>query len=218
MRPVDKGEKPEKIYSCYGDAKPDLISRIGAYCSYCEFPIEHVPEVEHKEAKSTGGSMLAWENLLLSCKYCNCRKLTKVSQGEKENYLWPDEDDTFHAYSYVNGMPQINVSYLSKQEKRIQVRANNLFQLVQLDHVPSTPKDKDRRTLRRHEAFNVATEQLETWNKLVVTEYKEDFKKTLIHLAVATGFFSVWMEVFKEVPEIQNAFIESFKGTNKRFF
>ena len=73
MRPVDKGEKTDLDYSEYGDVKEELIKRIGAFCSFCELPIRHVPEVEHREAKSRGGSKLAWNNLLLSCKYCNCR-------------------------------------------------------------------------------------------------------------------------------------------------
>ena len=52
MRPVDKGEKPDTYYSEYGDVKEELIKRIGAFCSFCELPIRHVPEVEHREAQS----------------------------------------------------------------------------------------------------------------------------------------------------------------------
>ena len=54
MRPVDKGAAPQKEYKQYKDAEPDLEERIGAYCSFCEMSINHVPEVEHKEAKSCG--------------------------------------------------------------------------------------------------------------------------------------------------------------------
>lgn len=90
MRPVDKGEEPKKKYSKYQDAEKILEERIGAYCSFCELPIMHVPEVEHKEAKAQGGELLAWKNLLLSCKYCNTRKGEKVAAGEKDLYLWAD--------------------------------------------------------------------------------------------------------------------------------
>lgn len=44
------------------------------YCSYCEFPIPHVPEVEHVVSKSKGGDLTDWNNLNLGCKYCNTRK------------------------------------------------------------------------------------------------------------------------------------------------
>ena len=83
MRPVDKGEAPDKAFKKYPEAEPYLEERLGAYCSYCEFPIQHVPEVEHKEAKGAGGAVLDWENLLLSCKYCNTRKSKVVAAGGK---------------------------------------------------------------------------------------------------------------------------------------
>ena len=62
MRPVDKGKAPDITFNEYQDAEPHLEERIGPYCSYCEFPIKHVPEVDHKEAKAGGGALLEWEN------------------------------------------------------------------------------------------------------------------------------------------------------------
>ena len=47
MRPVDKGKAPDITFNEYQDAEPHLEERIGPYCSYCEFPIKHVPEVDH---------------------------------------------------------------------------------------------------------------------------------------------------------------------------
>lgn len=88
MLPVNKGEAPDKVYKEYREAEPDLEERLGAYCSYCEMNIQHVPEVEHKEAKSTGGEELKWGNLLLGCKYCNTTKGIRVKSGDKEKYLW----------------------------------------------------------------------------------------------------------------------------------
>ena len=119
MRPVDKGVAPQKEYKQYKDAEPDLEERIGAYCSFCEMSINHVPEVEHKEAKACGGEELAWDNLLLSCKYCNTRKGTQVGKGDKDKYLWPDEDDTFHAYLYDKDIPRLNEEYLHSQGSEV---------------------------------------------------------------------------------------------------
>lgn len=45
MRPVNKGKAPEVEYKDYKDAEPELEERLGAYCSYCEMPINHAPEV-----------------------------------------------------------------------------------------------------------------------------------------------------------------------------
>lgn len=47
MRPVDKGKAPDITFNEYQDAESHLEERIGPYCSYCEFPIKHVPEVDH---------------------------------------------------------------------------------------------------------------------------------------------------------------------------
>lgn len=49
MRPVNKGESPYQEIDDYSEALPYLEKQLGAYCSYCEFPIKHVPEVEHTE-------------------------------------------------------------------------------------------------------------------------------------------------------------------------
>lgn len=38
MRPIDKGEAPNVRFHRYQDAEACLEERIGAYCSYCEFP------------------------------------------------------------------------------------------------------------------------------------------------------------------------------------
>ena len=113
MRPVDKGESPYEKIDKYQDALPYLEDKIGLYCSYCEMPIKHVPEVEHVVSKSKGGDLTAWENLNLGCKYCNSRKSSKVTLNNKNDYLWPDEDNTAIAYLYTNGFPMVNRDYNS---------------------------------------------------------------------------------------------------------
>ena len=37
--------------------------------------------------------------------------------------------------------------------------------------------------------------------------------EALVRLALATGFFSVWMEVFRDNPAIRNRLIDAFPGT-----
>ncbi|SFR87673.1 HNH endonuclease signature motif containing protein [Anaeromicropila populeti] len=88
MRPVNKGKSPYTSIGDYHDAEPFLGSTIGYFCSYCEFPIIHVPEVEHKESKNSGGALTDWDNLLFGCKYCNARKKEKVKKGEHDKWIW----------------------------------------------------------------------------------------------------------------------------------
>lgn len=100
MRPVNKGESPYEEIADYDEALPYLEERIGLYCSYCEMPVFHVPEVEHVVSKTQGGNRTKWENLLLGCKYCNTRKSNKVTAENENEYLWPDRYNTALAFSY----------------------------------------------------------------------------------------------------------------------
>ncbi len=216
MRPVNKGASPEKQFKSYQDAEYYLEKRLGAYCSFCELPIKHVPEVEHIEAKSEGGALTDWDNLLLACKYCNTRKGTKVKKGQKVHYLWPDEDDTFHPFTYSNGIPQINKNFLAEKNKIYSERAKNLFNLVNLGNVP-VPKEKDRRFMLRNEAYNNALSSKEGWVKMKDKEERKCYLELMICLAQSTGFFSTWMEIFRDDEVVQNALINAFKGTNKKW-
>lgn len=217
MRPINKGEAPEKEFKKYQDAEAYLENRIGEYCPFCEFPIKHVPEVEHIEAKKRGGAELEWENLLLSCKYCNTRKGTIVGRGEKGKYLWPDEDDTFHAFSYDTDIPMLSEGYLKRQGENVRERADNLFQLIKLDNVPTSPKNKDRRYMKRNEARNCAIESKIGWEKVSRLSERETYLNLIVMLARETGFFSTWMNVFKEDQEVKELLVEAFKGTKKEY-
>lgn len=217
MRPVNKGKAPQKVYKKYQDAESDLESRLGAYCSFCEMSINHVPEVEHREAKSTGGELLEWENLLLSCKYCNTRKGVSVKRGDKDKYLWPDVDDTFHAYSYDKDIPQLNEIYLNSKGTAEKEKAENLFHLIKLDNIPICPKDKDRRYSSRNETRNCALESKIDLGKMKGITERKAYLNALKNLALAKGFFSVWMEVFKDDEEVKQLLISSFKGTKEEY-
>ncbi|MEQ8468840.1 hypothetical protein [Coleofasciculus sp. E1-EBD-02] len=53
MRPIDRGSCPTdatgipKLFHKYQDARGDLITRIGEYCSFCETPLGVSLAVEH---------------------------------------------------------------------------------------------------------------------------------------------------------------------------
>ena len=213
MRPVDKGKAPDRTFNDYQDAEPYLEERIGPYCSYCEFPINHVPEGDHKEAKAGGGALLEWENLLLSCKYCNTRKNKIVAKGDKDKYLWPDEDDTFHAFLYDNDIPRLNEQYRQMEGNDAGQKADNLFRLIKLDNFPVTPKDKERRYSKRNEARNYAEDSKAGWEKIKETQVREDYLHQIEMLAKSSGFFSVWMYVFRDDAEVKRMLVEAFKGT-----
>ena len=221
MRPVNKGVSPYKSIQQYGEALPYLEDRIGLYCSYCEMPISHVPEVEHIHSKTKGGNLTAWDNLLLGCKYCNTRKSKHTDSENVEDYLWPDRYNTAIAYDYEYGVPTVNeATLLSVDSERVAlIKAHNLFDLVKLGNRP-TPKEKDRRFRERNKAFDVALEELERYRRMkrMYPDVLGDILEQLTRLARLCGFFSVWMTVFKEEPEVLKVLISSFPGTAKKFY
>jgi hypothetical protein len=94
-----------------------------------------VPEVEHIAAKTKGGDLTAWDNLLLGCKYCNTRKGIKVTTENVEKFLWPDRYNTALAYTYDYGVPKVHETLLETVDPSGDVlnKAQNLFELVKLD-------------------------------------------------------------------------------------
>lgn len=221
MRPVDKGQKPKQKFKEYREATPVLEKRIGSYCSYCEFPIVHVPELEHVVSKTKGGEINDWDNFLLGCKYCNSRKNANIDLKNRDEYLWPHEYNTFMAYTYTNGIPKVNSN---KIENDIAEKAENLFKLVKLDNIPYG-KEKDKRFEKRYETMNNAHESRAAWDRYSsmqetaeVRELKEGWLEQTINLAKEKGFFSVWMEAFQDIPLIRNRLIDAFAGTNRKCF
>jgi len=221
MRPVDKGDSPYEKIDKYQDALPYLEEKIGLYCSYCEMPIRHVPEVEHVVSKSNGGELTAWENLNLGCKYCNSRKSSKTTPDNKNDYLWPDEDNTAIAYLYTNGFPMVNKDVLNKLDTTGMYfqKAQNTYDLVELGKIPGIG-DKDRRFAERNATYYKARRSLENWQhvKDAPEQFRNDMKDQIIMTATADGFFSVWMTVFSDEPQILLALIDRFPGTRRECY
>ena len=218
MRPVDKGESPYEKINKYQDALPYLEEKIGLYCSYCEMPIKHVPEIEHVVSKSKGGDLTAWKNLNLGCKYCNSRKSSQTTPDNKTDYLWPDEDNTAIAYLYTNGFPMVNKDVLNELDTTGMYfkKAQNTYDLVELGWIPEKG-DKDRRFAERNSAYYKAKSSLKNWKhvKDAPEWFQNDMKEQIIMTATADGFFSVWMTVFSDEPQILLALLDQFPGTRR---
>ena len=219
MRPVNKGTSPYITISDYKMARRPLIDRLGPFCSYCEMSIRHMPEVEHVASKSRNDDWTKWDNLLLGCRYCNGRKSNTVTTENEQNYLWPDEINTAVAYSYKNGLPMVNCERLlevdpSGETKR---KAENLFDLLKLGGVSELGR-KDARSDWRNEAYSVALESLDDWQRMKEKNNAVRLARGIARTAQGYGFFSIWMEVFKDEPVVKRVLIEAFPGTETRFF
>jgi uncharacterized protein (TIGR02646 family) len=209
MRPIIKGEHPSesgqpKLFKEYQEARGDLIDRLGQYCSYCEMKLDASLAVEHVQPKSLYPALeRQWNNFLLACTNCNSTKGTQ--DVILSDYYWPDEDNTFRAFTYLQGGLVRPNSQLNNQEK---IKAT--LKLTGLDKpFINDPKVSDRRLPNRRETWDIATRSLNRLRKSDTLLMREQVAEH----AVSQGYWSVWMTVFKDDPDMLRRFIEAFPGT-----
>ncbi|MEP7125333.1 MAG: HNH endonuclease signature motif containing protein [Byssovorax sp.] len=187
--------------------RPTLFDRLGHYCSYCEYPVRHVPHAEHVVPKDRFAEWRdRWDNLVVGCTYCNGRKGDKLPAPENvDQYLWPTRDNTARAFTYANVIPEVAPDL----DPALHYKAAHLRGLVQLG-----VSDDDRANTRA-ETFIMAQRY---FSKFAAAPDPALAREAIVNLAVATGFFSVWMEVFATDPAMRRGLIDSFIGTAQECF
>ncbi len=216
MRPVVRGDWPQDEngnniqYTDYGNAKRELINRLGEYCSYCEMPIKNAPAVEHIQPKTlVPEKEKDWNNFLLACTYCNSTKGQKEIDLDK--YLWPDKNNTFMAFKYSEGGL---VSVAENLNNDVTEKANSTIALTGLDKIPNNDIAADNRLRYRDECWEIAKNlknDLANCNDLI-------FRECMAKFAKSVGFWSIWMTVFRDDFDMLERFIEAFPGTCKICF
>jgi uncharacterized protein (TIGR02646 family) len=216
MRPIRRGASPRPgDFANYRDALPDLVSRLGRYCSYCERLIPVQLAVEHIQPKGLPAYQALigrWDNFLLACVNCNSTK--KDKDVVLSDVLLPDRDNTFLAYLYDEaGAVQVS-PLLSRSQQKLALATLTLVGLQQPG--PAAP-DANGRLI----ALDRIKQRLEAW--LTATYARDELLalrpgdpvlvEALLRLALATGFFSVWMEVFRDDPAMRSRLIDAFAGT-----
>lgn len=224
MRPIRRGVSPQATdYLDYKDAQTDLISRISAgktnglhiasYCSYCERRIETNLAVEHIEPKAGthGKPLLAgrWSNFLLACVNCNSTKGSK--QVIFNDIYLPDRDNTDYAFTYLadgNIEPAISGD----------TKAISTLSLLGLDKVSRETYDESGSLI----AKDRASQRLNIWGiaEDALNDYNTDgsnviVRKLIVKNMILGGFFSVWMTIFKDCPEMKILFINALSGTSE---
>lgn len=221
MRPINKGVVPADKdgnsveFKKYQESRGFLIDRIGSYCSYCERPLAGNTAVEHVQPKSKHPNLeLKWSNFLLAC--INCNSIKGHRDIDLNQYFWPDKDNTLLAVQYNEGAMISPNSNLTQDKQNI---AKNTIALTGLDRVPSpdphiNPEMTDTRWRERYDALNTAEEAKESLSN---TD-NEWMRKIIVRLAVATGFFSIWLKVFSYDKNMILRFLDAFPGTTKDCF
>jgi len=211
MRPIIKGEHPSesgqpKLFKEYQEARGDLIARLGQYCSYCEMKLDASLAVEHVQPKSLYPALeREWNNFLLACTNCNSTKGTQ--DIILSDYYWPDEDNTFLAFTYLEGGLVRPNSQLNNQEK---IKAEATLKLTGLDKsFINDPKVSNRLLFNRRYVWDLAIRSLDHLHKNDTPEMRQQITCT----ATGHAYWSIWMTVFKDDPDMLKRFIEAFPGT-----
>lgn len=217
MRPVRRAASPRTSdFENYRDAHPELVSRLGRYCSFCERPIVTMLAVEHIQPKGLpqyAALVGRWENFLLACVNCNSTKSDKdVVLSE---LLLPDRDNTFAAFEYGQDGKVAAAASLTPASA---AHATATLALVGLDKRGSGITDENGKLV----AIDRVAQRMEAW--ALAQEAKRDVdanpgvpavRALAIKLAAGTGFFSVWMTVFAGDADIRNRLIDAFHGTRQ---
>ncbi len=216
MRPIRRRTSPLKQdFANYRDAKPELVSRLGPYCSYCERRVVTLLAVEHVQPRNlpTYAHLIGrWDNFLLACFNCNSTKKDKdVVLAE---VLLPDRDNTFAALSYLPD-GSIEPSPVAKA-LGLGVMVMKTLALTGLDKAAANTLDLNGRRV----ALDRIAQRMETWLKAIDAKSEinaapdnQSIRRLAAKLAVETGFFSIWITVFDDDPDMRRRLVDSFPGT-----
>lgn len=216
MRPVDKGLWPTRKntaatklkFNKWARAIKHLRDRTGEFCHLCEMAINHQIAVEHIKSRHTHPKLSSsWTNFILSCSHCNSSKGTKrLDSPYRKRYIWPHIHNTLMAFEVpLTGdeagvvRPSCNVT----QNPQLTQRARDTIALYELNKTTTADGAADRRYSNRMEAIQMAT------CRRVEFERGQATVAAILDMARTRGFFSVWFEIFSDVPEVKSALIDS---------
>lgn len=219
MRPIQRGLSPQTHdFSDYSAAKPELVSRLGPYCSYCERRVVTQLAVEHIQPKKGPNAypllIGRWENFLLACVNCNSTKGDKNVNTAQT--ILPDRDNTFFALHYLSD-GTIAPSAAAKFAGLVTMVTDTL-KLTGLDK-------PNAGTLNRNGiqvALDRTSQRMEVWLEAEVakTEIERNptnqaLRNATANLAATTGFFSIWMTIFNSDQDMRNRLIDAFPGVRR---
>jgi hypothetical protein len=219
MRPVERGSSPRpNDFENYRDAFPDLVSRLGPYCSFCErrvptnLAVEHIqPKAENRYPHLAG----RWDNFLLGCVNCNSTK------GDRdvvlEQVALPDRDNTFAAFAYTQDGAVAVVASLDERRKTVAQRILSLTGVAK-------PRDAATDANGLLVAIDRMGQREDVWKKAELAKSRlaavpiTELRESIVNWALAEGHFSIWMTAFSDDPEMRQRFIEAFPGTARDCF
>jgi hypothetical protein len=227
MRPLNKGNTPVDSLgnpiaaTDYKNWRKNLIERIGYYCVYCNQPLSHSLQVEHVIPKNPpagfAGDPLAWDNMLLACGPCNNAKSNNPIDAS--TYYLPEEHNT-HLPFLIE--PSVLADHAIVTEKAgltapQSAKAKRTIKLLELNNVDERDNIVDIRSIRRRDAIVAVQANRQQFEE---ARHSPTFQmniaaRNVVVQAKVTGFFSIWYEVFADVPEVMQFLTDNniIKGT-----
>ena len=145
-----------------------------------------------------------WYNFLLACP--NCNSIKGDGWLNVNEYYWPDVHNTHLLYEfYPLGIVMVKPDLQTNIDR---ARAQKTFELTGIGRYNTS--DGDRRWIKRSEAWGKATVALTFYEKY---GKPHEFILIITNNATSSGFWSVWMKVFENHIEVQNALIVAFNHT-----
>lgn len=209
MRPIEKGPWPSKhakhpklrSFQDWRRAIPFLKERTGDYCHLCERRVTNAMSIEHVlPQKHFPEQAQDWDNFLLICASCNGQKIdTLPEQPIGDHYYWPHLHNTAFAFEY-----SVDTFWFPKPNKHAKVdekSAQRLIDLYNLGQLRKRIMVDDLRAVYRVSAIKKAIDR-----RLEYLEGKATVE-AIVSMATATGFFSLWIDIFKDLPEVRKALL-----------
>lgn len=222
MKPVDKGVMNHEVmeFAKHGDAKPELLARLGEFCSYCEcsgsaqqLHVEHIyPQTDTAHPKRAKN----WRNFLVACSTCNTYKSIHLGNAHQHRllhrFLWPHVDNTARAFEYhADG----RVTIAAGLPNDVAALAEATREMVGLMRSPAAAGDYHALGIaydgivKREDAWGVASRARVAYDENPTANQLA----TLLDNAEKTGFFSLWMRVFHDRPDVRRALIQTLHAS-----
>lgn len=215
MRPVTKSVRYNEdgsplTFHKYRDAKNDLLKELGKYCSFCEREgYKSSLAVEHILPKGLDKYIhlqLRWDNFLVGCVNCNS---TKGKKDIDVNSIYLPHINNLFAFIEILEGGLLKIKENLPEDVRAKTKA--FIDLVGIDKEPDCSSSDDRWE-SRHEVWCIANEFCKDYaNGMIRLE-------RIVQTAKPYGFLSVWLAVFKNYPEVKQALINTFSGTDATCF
>ncbi|KAB0514190.1 HNH endonuclease [Pseudomonas koreensis] len=213
MRPINKGGWPTRknnsaiklVFTDWSKARVHLVERTGQYCHLCEIQLPMGLAVEHIKPKEIYKSLSNnWSNFLLICTSCNSRK--KVSDPVRPyrfRYYWPHLNNTLMAFcTSLTGPDALLVKPHSGLSAAQLTRAEATIELYKLDQRLLASGEGDARYTRKAEIGSKAVRRYLEYKSAICT------LDSILDNVLSDGFFSLWLEVFKNEKVVIDAILD----------